>query len=146
MTFGLPNIVLVQKGYQKNKTTGFVRPVQRVVANYASNKKTVNATPQNLPFGLSASSSSASNKQSSNLSGFPGNRPVISTYTNANQNKPVVFGATGSNLAGPSNANNGGNSLTILLKLKDVVKYEIDKTGLLGCFSSNNKINYLCEK
>lgn len=37
LTFKLPNIVLVQKGYQKNKSSGFVRPVQRRACAYKSN-------------------------------------------------------------------------------------------------------------
>lgn len=31
---GLPNVVLVNKDYQRNKTSGFVRPVRRTTANY----------------------------------------------------------------------------------------------------------------
>lgn len=34
LRFALPNVVYIDKGYQKNKCSGFVRPVQRKSAAY----------------------------------------------------------------------------------------------------------------
>ena len=47
LKFGLPNTVIIDKGYQRNKNTGFVRPIQRLVVDYKKEGSTTKNSSHN---------------------------------------------------------------------------------------------------
>jgi len=68
LSFGLPNLVCIDKGYQKNKQSGFVRPIQRKVVDYKAVDGTRKKSSGTSSSTMTSAHAATNNQPSWNLS------------------------------------------------------------------------------